>query len=251
MRQDTARHSRDFWRDTFVNTDETKTDAVVVDNEADISSGSDSGAGAASNIDRKALHKIGYGLYVIITNDGKKDNGCIVNTLLQVADNPLRLSVCINKANYSYEIVHNTGILNACCLSTEAPFKVFENFGFQSGRNADKFGDCAATAPRSANGLIYLPHYINAFFSLKVEKEIDLGSHGMFICEIVESKKISDEESMTYSYYQTNVKPKPQPTNKKGYVCKVCGYIYEGDTLPDDFICPVCKHTASDFEKLG
>ena len=170
--------------------------------------------------------------------------------MLQVADKPLRVAVCINKANYTYETVHRTGRLNVNPLGVKTPFEVFRQFGFQSGRNADKFAGCADRLPRSGNGLIYLPEYSNGFLSLKVEKEIDLTSHGMFLCEVVESRSLSDTETMTYSYYQSNVKPKPQPKEKTGWVCKVCGYVHEGDELPEDFVCPICKHPASDFEKL-
>ena len=197
-----------------------------------------------------ALFKIGYGLYVVTTNDGNKDNGCIVNTVSQLTDTPMRVAVNINKANYTYNVVHKTGILNVNCLSQEAPFAVFQNFGFQSGRTADKFADCKDTAPRTDNGLIFLPRYINAVMSLKVVNEIDLGTHGMFICEVTEARVLSNVETMTYTYYQNNVKPKPQTENKKGYVCKVCGYIYEGDELPEDIVCPLCKHGAADFEKI-
>ena len=208
---------------------------------------------AKGEIDKTALFKIGYGLYIVTSNDGKKDNGCIVNSVLQAADNPLRVVVCINKANYTYEIVHKTGKLNVNCLDTEAPFKMFQKFGFQSGRNVDKFADCHCNPGRSANGLLVIPHNVNAFISLSVAKEIDLGSHGMFLCEVTESQKLSDKESMTYSYYQSNVKPKPQKPadgGKTKWVCRVCGYVYEGDELPEDFICPTCKHPASDFEKM-
>lgn len=200
-------------------------------------------------MDKTALFRIGYGLYVITAHDGVKDTGCIVNSVGQVADNPLRVSVCINKANYTNEVVSKTGVLNINCLSVEAPFGVFKRFGFRSGRNVDKFADCADTAPRSANGLIVLPQYINAFMSLKVEKTVDLGSHTMFLCEVTEAKPVSTPETMTYTYYQQNVKPKPQ-VKKAGWVCKVCGYVYEGDTLPEDFICPTCKHDASNFEQM-
>lgn len=200
--------------------------------------------------DMTALFKIGYGLYVVTTNDGNKDNGCIVNTVSQLTDTPMRVSVNINKANYSYNIVHKTGILNVNCLSQEAPFSVFRNFGFQSGRTVDKFAECKDTAPRTDNGLIFLPRYINAVMSLKVVNEIDLGTHGMFICEVTEARVLSNVETMTYTYYQKNVKPKPQTENKKGWVCKVCGYIHEGEELPEDIVCPLCKHGASDFEKI-
>lgn len=203
----------------------------------------------ANKNDLTALFKIGYGLYVVTSNDGKKDNGLIVNTVTQVTDTPNRVVVTINKQNYSHHVIKQTGIMNVNCLSTAAPFKVFETFGFQSGRTVDKFADC--TPLRSDNGLVFLPRYINAFMSLKVEQYVDFGTHGMFICSITEARVISNAETMTYTYYQNNVKPKPQTKGKKGFVCKICGYIYEGDVLPDDFICPLCKHGAADFEPIG
>ncbi len=202
----------------------------------------------ADKNDLTALFNIGYGLYVVTSNDGKKDNGLIVNTVTQVTNSPNRVAVCINKQNYSHHVIKQTGIMNVNCLSVEAPFSVFENFGFQSGRNVDKFKDCEPL--KSDNGLVFLPHYINSFMSLKVEQYIDLDTHGMFICEVTEARVISDKETMTYTYYQNNVKPKPQTDGKKGWVCKVCGYIYEGEDLPDDFICPLCKHGVADFEPI-
>ncbi len=205
-------------------------------------------AETANKQDMTALFKIGYGLYVVTSNDGNKDNGLIVNTVTQLTDNPYRVAVNINKANYSHHIIKQTGIMNVCCLSVDAPFKVFENFGFQSGRAVDKFAGCEVM--RSDNGLVFLPKYINAFLSLKVEQYVDLGTHGMFICSVTEARVISDAETMTYTYYQKNVKPKPKTEGKKGFVCKVCGYIYEGDELPDDFVCPLCKHGAADFEPI-
>lgn len=202
----------------------------------------------ADKNDLTALFNIGYGLYVVTSNDGKKDNGLIVNTVTQVTNTPNRIAVTINKDNYSHHVIKQTGIMNINCLSTEAPFKVFETFGFQSGRNVDKFADC--TPLKSDNGLVFLPRYINSFMSLKVEQYIDLDTHGMFICSITESRVISDVETMTYTYYQNNVKPKPETEGKKGYVCKICGWVYEGDELPDDIVCPLCKHGAADFEKI-
>ena len=202
----------------------------------------------ADKNDLRALFSIGYGLYVVTTNDGKKDNGCIVNTVTQVTSSPNRIAVTINKDNYTHHVVQQTGILNVNCLSVEAPFAVFEKYGFQSGRAVDKLADIEEL--RSDNGLRFLPQYINAFFSLKVENYMDLGTHGMFICSITEARVINKDETMTYTYYQNNVKPKPETEGKKGYVCKVCGYVYEGDELPDDFVCPLCKHGAADFEKL-
>ena len=202
----------------------------------------------ANKNDMTALFKLGYGLYVVTSNDGKKDNGLIVNTVSQVADNPTKIAVTINKANYSHHIIKQTGIMNVNCLTVDAPFKVFETFGFQSGRNVDKFADC--TPLRSDNGLVFLPRYINAFMSLKVEQYVDLESHGMFICTITEARTISDRETMTYAYYHQSVKPKPKTDGIKGHVCTICGYVYEGDPLPEDFVCPLCKHGAQDFEPI-
>ncbi len=203
----------------------------------------------ADKNDLKALFNIGYGLYVVTSNNGEKDNGLIVNAVTQVTDSPNRVAVTINKLNYSHHIIKQTGIMNVNCLSVEAPFKVFESFGFRSGRNVDKFADCKPL--RSDNGLVFLPRYINSFMSLKVEQYVDLDTHGMFICSVTEARVMSKAETMTYTYYQNNVKPKPQTEGKKGFVCKVCGYIYEGDELPADFICPLCKHGAADFEPIA
>lgn len=203
---------------------------------------------AANKNDLTALFRIGYGLYVVTSNDGKKDNGLIVNTVTQLTDTPNRVAVNINKANYSHHIIKQTGILNVNCLSVDAPFSVFERFGFQSGRTVDKFE--GITPVRSDNGLVILPKYINAAISLKVEQYVDLDTHGMFICSVTEARVMNDKETMTYTYYQNNVKPKPDTEGKKGFVCKICGYIYEGDVLPDDFICPLCKHGVADFEPI-
>lgn len=200
------------------------------------------------SVDSKALFNIGYGLYVVTTNDGKKDNGLIVNTVTQVTSSPERVAVTVNKANYSHDTIKNTGKMNVNCLSTEAPFKVFEAFGFKSGRDTDKFKDCSPE--RSENGLVVLPRYINSFMSLSVVQYIDLGTHGMFICDVTEAKVISDAETMSYTYYHKNVKPKPKVEKKKGYVCKICGYIHDEEELPADFICPICKHGAEDFEEI-
>ncbi|MEE1417375.1 MAG: flavin reductase [Lachnospiraceae bacterium] len=202
----------------------------------------------ANKNDLTALFRIGYGLYVVTSNDGKKDNGLIVNTVIQLTDTPNRVAVNINKANYSHHVIKQTGMLNVNCLSTEAPFSVFQQFGFQTGRSVDKFA--GQTVHRSDNGLVFLDKYINAFMSLKVEDYVDLGTHGMFICSVTEARVMSNQDTMTYTYYQNNVKPKPETEGKKGFVCKVCGYIYEGDELPADYICPLCKHGAADFEPI-
>ena len=202
----------------------------------------------ANKNDLTALFNIGYGLYVVTSNDGKKDNGLIVNTVTQVTSVPNRIAVTINKQNYSHHIIKQTGKMNINCLTVDAPFRVFETFGFQSGRNVDKFADCEPL--RSDNGLVFLPRYINSFMSLKVEQYVDLDTHGMFICSVTEARVLSDRETMTYSYYHSNVKPKPETEGKKGYVCKICGYVYEGEELPEDFVCPLCKHGAADFEPI-
>ena len=204
-----------------------------------------------NKMDLTALFKIGYGLYVVSSNDGKKDNGLIVNTVMQVTDSPVRVAVAINKKNYSHDVIKNSGKMNVNCLSTEAPFKVFEVFGFRSGRDTNKFEGCNPS--RSENGLVYLPHYINAYFSLAVESYVDLGSHGMFICSVTEAETKSSSESMTYSYYHANVKPKPKKAeasgDKKRYVCTVCGFIHEGE-LPEEYECPLCKHGREVFEEI-
>ena len=202
----------------------------------------------ANKNDLTALFNIGYGLYVVTSNDGKKDNGLIVNTVTQVTNTPNRVAVTINKESYSHHIIKQTGKMNVNCLSVDAPFSIFEKFGFESGRNTDKFAD--AEPLRSDNGLAFLPRYINSFMSLKVVQYVDLDTHGMFICDVTEARVLSDKETMTYTYYLDSVKPKPQTDGVKGYVCKICGYIYEGETLPDDIICPLCKHGAVDFEEI-
>lgn len=203
----------------------------------------------ANKNDLTALFNIGYGLYVVTTNDGTRDNGLIVNTVSQVTNTPNRIAVTINKQNYSFHTIQKTGVLNVNCLDVSAPFSLFQRFGFQSGRTVDKFAGMEVL--RSDNGLAFLPRYINSFMSLKVESYVDMDTHGMFICTVTEARVMSDAETMTYTYYQKNVKPKPEAEGKHGFVCKVCGWIYEGDTLPDDIVCPLCKHGAADFEPIG
>lgn len=203
----------------------------------------------ANKNDLTVLFNIGYGLYVVTTNDGTRDNGLIVNTVSQVTNTPNRIAVTINKQNYSFHTIQKTGVLNVNCLDVSAPFSLFQRFGFQSGRTVDKFAGMEVL--RSDNGLAFLPRYINSFMSLKVESYVDMDTHGMFICTVTEARVMSDAETMTYTYYQKNVKPKPETEGKHGFVCKVCGWIYEGDELPDDIICPLCKHGAADFEPIG
>ena len=201
-------------------------------------------------MDNKALYKIGYGLYVITSSDGVKDNGMICNTVTQVASDPLLISVSINKANFSHDIINKTGKMNVHAISEVAPFELFKRFGFVSGRDVDKFSHDLMV--RTDNGLPLVTTYTNSVICLKVKEYVDLGSHGLFLCGVEDAKVFNNNETMSYSYYQKNVKPKVnKEAKKKGYVCKICGYVYEGDELPEDFICPICKHPASDFEKIN
>lgn len=201
----------------------------------------------ASKNDPRALFNIGYGLYVITSNNGVKDNGMICNAVTQVTSNPARVSVTINKDSYSHGVIKESGVMNINCLSVEAPFRVFEVFGFKSGKDTDKFEGCEPR--RSDNGLVVLPKYINSYISLSVEQYIDLDTHGMFICRVTAAEVISEKETMAYSYYHKNVKPAKKPEAKKGYVCTVCGYIHEGE-LTDDFVCPLCHHGKEAFEEI-
>lgn len=198
---------------------------------------------------KETLFKLSYGLFVLSARDGEKDNGCIINTVMQITDTPLQIAVGINKDNYTYEMIEKTGVFNVSVLTEDVPFSVFEDFGFKSGRTEDKFSSFN-DKERSENGIFYLTKYSNAFISAKVVKTLDCGTHMMLIAEVTDAKILSDAPSVTYDYYFKNIKPKPE-AKKKGYVCKICGYVYEGDPLPDDFICPLCKHPASDFEPLS
>ena len=207
-------------------------------------------------IDNKALFNISYGLFVLVARQGDKDNACIINVAQQVASDPLRIMICVNKSNLTHDMILKTLKFNLCPLSEEATMKPFQHFGFQSGRTVDKFADCE-TELRTENGLLYLPKFINSVISCVVTKSIDLGTHTMFIAMPMEAKVLSDSPSITYAYYQQHIKPdfrtsnNPdiQPSdNRKKWVCEVCGYVYEGDELPADFICPWCKHPASDFK---
>ncbi len=199
-------------------------------------------------IDPTALFSIGYGLYVVTSNDGTRDNGLIVNAVTQVTDNPSRVAVTINKRNYSCDVIARTGKLNISTLSQDAPFKIFQNFGFQSGKDVDKFAQFKHTQ-RSSNGLLFLDKYANACICCHVINTLDLGTHIMFLCDVTESVNLSKQPTMTYTHYLENVKPKPE-TDKKGYVCKICGWVYEGSELPEDLVCPLCKHGAADFEEI-
>lgn len=200
----------------------------------------------SSDIDPKALFTIGYGLYVLTSQADGKDSGCIVNTVMQLTDSPKRLCVAINKNNHTHRLVLQSGLINISVLTTGAPFALFQHFGFQSGQNVDKFAGRAD--PRSKNGLYYLAEYSDAFLSAKVYQAIDCGTHTLFLADITQAVTLANQEALTYAYYFAHIKPTPKPKQKPGFVCKICGYFYEGETLPPDFICPLCKHGASDFE---
>ena len=202
-------------------------------------------------IDNKAIFNISYGLFVLVARQGDKDNACIINVAQQVTSDPLQLMICVNKQNLTHDMILSTLKFNLCPLSEEATMKPFQHFGFQSGKTVDKFAECE-TELRTDNGLRYLPKFINSVISCVVTKSIDLGTHTMFIAMPMEARVLSDSPSITYAYYQQHIKPKPAATpaegGKKKWVCEVCGYVYEGDELPADFICPWCKHPASDFK---
>ncbi len=200
-------------------------------------------------MDSSVLYNIGYGLYVLTAQEGEKDNGCIINTVMQVTSEPLQIAIAVNKKNYTNEMIQRTKKFNISVLSESAKFEIFEHFGFHSGRDTNKFADFGDTK-RSPNGLLYITQDTNSYMSAYVKQEIDLGTHTLFIAQLVAAEVLSDEPTVTYNYYQNNIKPKPQNTNKKGWRCKICGYIYEGEILPADFICPWCKHGAIDFEKI-
>ena len=200
-------------------------------------------------MDNRVLFNIGYGLYVLTANEGEKDNGCIINTVMQVTSEPLQIAIAVNKKNYTNEMIQRTKKFNVSILTESAKFEVFEHFGFHSGRDTDKFADFVDTK-RSPNGVLYITQNTNSYMSAYVKQEIDLGTHTLFIAQLVEAETLSEEPTVTYTYYQNNIKPKPQKTEKKGWRCKICGYIYEGENLPPDFICPWCKHCAVDFERI-
>lgn len=205
-------------------------------------------------IEKEAMYKITYGLFVLTSTDGEKQNGCIVNTVSMITDNPKRIVVFVNKANYTEELLRKTGVFNVSVLTEKTPFETFKQFGFSSGRDTDKFAGKAY--PKTQNGLYYLPEYANAVMSAKVIDCYDYGTHTLFVAEVTEAKTLSTDKSVSYEYYQSNIKPKPEAPKaeekggKEKWVCKICGYVHEGE-LPDDFICPWCKHPASDFEKIN
>ena len=200
-------------------------------------------------MDNRALFKIGYGLYVLTANENGKDNGCIINTVMQVTSDPCQIGIAVNKMNYTNQMIQRTKKFNVSVLSETAKFDIFKHFGFQSGANVNKFANFV-DAKRTPNGLLYITKDTNAFMSAYVKQEVDLGTHTLFIGQLVAAEVLSDVPTVTYDFYQKNIKPKPEETKKSGWRCKICGYIYEGEELPSDFICPWCKHGVADFEPL-
>lgn len=201
-------------------------------------------------MDNNAMYKLTYGLFVITARDGDKDNGCIINTASQVTTSPNRITVAVNKQNYTHDMIKKTGIFNVSILTEKSKFSTYQNFGFQTGKEVDKFEKF--TFERAENGVVYIPDETNAYISAKVVSEVDLGTHTLFIADVTDAKVLSEDKSVTYEYYQNNIKPAPKTTEEKktGWICTVCGYIYEGEELPADFVCPLCKHGAEDFKKL-
>ena len=205
---------------------------------------------ADAPVEQNAMFSLSYGLFVLTARDGAKDNGCIINTVTQLTDTPKRISIAVNKANYTHDMIKKTGVFNVSVLSNDAPFAMFQHYGFQSGRDVDKFAGVQGMA-RATNGVYYLPYCTNAFISARVTQTIEFETHTLFIADVTEARQLSDVPSMTYAYYFANVKPKPSKLKEQhGWVCKICGYVYEGVELPADFICPLCKHGAEDFEKV-
>ena len=199
-------------------------------------------------MNNKAMYNLTYGLFICTARDGDKDNGCIVNTVSQVTTSPNRIVVAVNKDNYTHDMIMKTKEFNISILTEKASFDTFKHWGFQSGKNVDKA--IGIEYCRSDNGIIYIANQTNAYIIAKVLYPIELGTHTLFIADVTDCEVLSEDPSVTYSYYHSHIKPKPQPAKKKGWVCTICGYIYEGEVLPDDFICPWCKHPASDFKPL-
>ena len=205
-------------------------------------------------MDKKAMYKLSYGLFVLTAREGEQDNGCIINTAIQAASTPNQVSICVNKANYTHDMIMRTGEFTVSVISQKATFELFRRFGFQSGRDNDKFVGYSQYA-RGENGLLYITEGTNVYISVKVAQSVDLGSHTMFVGEVTDMEVLSGEPSVTYEYYMNNIKPKPQEVGKDAngqtiWRCTICGYEYVGEELPEDFICPICKHPASDFEKV-
>lgn len=206
-------------------------------------------------INALSFQKLSYGLFVLTSREGGKDNGCIINTAAQITTEPNRISIAVNKANYTHDMIKKTGVFNVSILSEKATFDIFKRFGFQSGKDADKFAGYEQHTKRAENGVLYVTEGSNAFISAKVVDTYDYGTHTLFIAEVTESDVLTEEPSATYAYYFAHIKPKPATVpateeKKVTWVCKICGYVYDGDPIPEDFICPLCKHPASDFERV-
>lgn len=199
--------------------------------------------------DNNAMYKLSYGLFVLTACENGTDNGCITNTVIQVTGSPLRIAVALNKKSYTHDMITATGRFNVSVLTEDAPFEIFERFGFKSGREYNKFADFG-DVKRSKNGLVYLTKCANSFISAEVVEMVDCGTHTLFVAAVMEAEVLSEKPSVTYAYYLENIKPKPVATKKKGFVCKVCGYVYEGEELPEDYVCPLCGHGAEDFEPV-
>lgn len=200
-------------------------------------------------MDSKALFNIGYGLYVLTAKHGDKNNGCIINTVMQVTSTPVVIVVGVNKQNFTHDMILKTKEFNISVLTENTPFNIFKHFGFQSGRTVDKFSNYEDKLI-SENGIMYLSKFTNSYLSCKVMEVIDFGTHSLFKAEVIDAKSINNDETVTYTYYQKHIKPKPQAVDKTGWRCNICGYIYEGEILPPDFVCPICKHGAADFSKI-
>ncbi len=196
----------------------------------------------------KVMNQLSYGLFVLTAKDGDKDNGCIINTAFQVTTSPNRIAIAVNKENYTHDMIIKTKEFNVSILDESATFDTFQHFGFQSGRDTDKFVEISFV--RAENGIAYITKESNGYISGKVAETVDLGTHTLFIADVTGGEILSEEASVTYAYYHANIKPSAKPAEKKGYICTICGYIYEGDTLPADFVCPICKHPAEDFKPL-
>ncbi len=200
-------------------------------------------------MDNKALFNIGYGLYVVTAKDGDRSNGCIINTVMQVTSSPLLIAVGVNKQNYTHDLIIKNGEFNISILTEDAPFEVFKHFGFQTGKLVDKLSDYEEKS-MGENGLFYLTKYTNAYLSCKLMDVIDFGTHSLFKAEVIDAKVINEDDAVTYTYYHKNIKPKPEQQSKKGWRCNICGYVHEGEDLPSDFVCPLCKHGADDFIEI-
>lgn len=200
-------------------------------------------------MNQNALYAFSYGLFVLTAKDETVESGCIINTAGQVTVEPCQITIAINKQNFTQELVQKTGEFNISILDTSVPFSVFQHFGFQSGRDVDKIGTCPFKLEKAQNDISYLKEYSKAYMACKVVNQVDLGSHILFVAEVVEAEVLSEKDAVTYTYYFANIKPKPEAQKKSGWHCSICGYVYEGEDLPDDFICPICKHPASDFVK--